>query len=205
MEREVTMQQDPYQPYQPPTQYSNQPYHQPMQYPQYPPPSYQDQPKRKSKKWLWIALGAIAVAVFACIVTMSMASKGDSTPSTTQSGSSSQNSPSNDPSTSSQSARPATFTTTHTFSGSGTKKTEIFNVGDDWKLQWTCDPSSFMGGQYNVQVYVYGSDGSMQDVAINDICKDGNTSGETEEHSGGQIYLDVNSEGSWNLTIQEPK
>lgn len=197
------MQQNPYQPYQQPTQYSDQPYQQPMQYPQYSPPPYQERPKKKSKKWLWIVLGVIALAVFACIGTMSMASKGASTPSaisTTQSGSSSRNSQSND-----QPAKPATFTTTHTFSGSGAKKTEIFNVGDDWKLQWTCDPTSFMGGQYNVQVYVYGSDGSMQDVAINDICKDGNTSGETEEHSGGQIYLDVNSEGSWNLTIQEPK
>ena len=191
------------QPYQQPTQYSNQPYYQPMQYPQYPPPPYQEQPKKKSKKWLWIAIGVTALALFACIGTVSMASNGastTSTTSTTRSDSSSQDSQPTTPPT-----KPATFTTTHTFSGNGIEKTEIFNVGDDWKLQWTCDPTSFMGGQYNVQVYVYGSDGSIQDVALNDICKDGNTSGETEEHSGGQIYLDVNSEGSWNLTIQEPK
>ncbi len=54
-------------------------------------------------------------------------------------------------------------------------------------------------------VTVYGSDGTMQDLAINDMSKTGNTSGETKEHQGGQIYLDVNSEGSWNLTVQELK
>jgi hypothetical protein len=32
--------------------------------------------------------------------------------------------------------------TTHTYSGSGIKKTEIIPLSNDWKLQWTCDPAS---------------------------------------------------------------
>jgi len=95
--------------------------------------------------------------------------------------------------------------TTHTYTGSGIKKTEIFTVPDDWKIVWKCDPASFYGSQYNVQVYVYNSDGSIADVAINDICSSSNTHGETEEHQGGSIYLDINSEGSWTIQVQEPQ
>ncbi|HEX6555814.1 MAG TPA: hypothetical protein VF026_23850 [Ktedonobacteraceae bacterium] len=98
---------------------------------------------------------------------------------------------------------PATWKTTHSFTGSGIKKTAIFTAPDDWKITWSCDPSSFYGSQYNVQVYVYSSDSTPTDVAINEICKNGNTSGETEEHQGGGVYLDINSEGSWKVQVQE--
>ncbi len=74
---------------------------------------------------------------------------------------------------------------------------------DDWKITWSCDPSSFYGSQYNVQVYVYSSDNTPTDVAINEICKNGNTSGDTEEHQGGDVYLEINSEGSWKVQVQE--
>jgi len=98
---------------------------------------------------------------------------------------------------------PTTWTTTHKYTGSGIKKTAIFTVPDDWKITWSCDPSSFYGSEYNVQVYVYNSDGTPADVAINEICKKGNTNGETEEHQGGDVYLEINSEGSWNIQVQE--
>ncbi len=84
---------------------------------------------------------------------------------------------------------PAKWTTTHSFTGSGIKKTAIFSVPDDWKIIWSCNAGSFYGNQYNVQVYVYNSDGSIADVAINELCKTGNTSGETEEHQSGDVYL----------------
>ncbi len=96
------------------------------------------------------------------------------------------------------------WTITHTFSGNGSKKTEIFTTSDDWKLSWKCDPSSDYFGSYNVIVTVYSADGTYADGAINTICKDGNTSGSTEEHQDfGQIYLDINSEDAWVITIQE--
>ncbi|MFL5625968.1 MAG: hypothetical protein ACJ788_10295 [Ktedonobacteraceae bacterium] len=100
---------------------------------------------------------------------------------------------------------PAKWTTTHNYKGSGIKKTDIFTVPDDWKITWSCNPSSFYGSQYNVQVYVYNSDGSIADVAINALCKSGNTSGETEEHQGGDVYLDINSEADWTIKVQEFK
>lgn len=100
----------------------------------------------------------------------------------------------------------STWTTTHTFSGNGTKKTETFTVGSDWKIIWKCTPTSFYGGEYNVIVSVTGSDGTPLDpAAVNTICKAGNTGDTTEEHSGGSVYLDVNSEGAWSITVQELK
>lgn len=94
------------------------------------------------------------------------------------------------------------WTTIQTFTGNGIKKTQVFTTGSDWKINWSCDPSSFYGGQYNLIVTVYGSDGSPIDVAVNSICKSGNTSDSTEEHQGGSIYLDINSEGAWKLQVQ---
>jgi hypothetical protein len=100
---------------------------------------------------------------------------------------------------------PAKWTTTHNYTGSGIKKTAIFTAPDDWKIVWKCNPSSFYGSQYNVQVLVYNSDGTIADLAINELCKNGNTSGETEEHQGGDVYLDINSEGDWTIQVQELK
>lgn len=100
---------------------------------------------------------------------------------------------------------PKKWTTTHTYKGSGSKKTEIIAVPDDWKVFWKCDPASSYGGQYNVIVDVYNSDGTLADGAINTICKTGNTGDSTEEHQSGNIYLDITSEGDWTITIQELK
>ena len=161
------------------------------------PPQPQQAPKKKSK--FGIGCGVIA-AVVILIAIISIASNSGKSSSTTTSSSGGNSATQQVP------AKPQTWQTTHTYSGSGTKKTETITVPDDWKLQWTCDPTSFNGMNYNVIIAVYNSDGTVADpAAINDMCKQGNTSGETEEHQAGNIYLDVNSEGSWSITIQELK
>ena len=174
-----------------PGQFTTQPgYQQP---PQIPPT--QPQPKKKSKKLL-IALGIIVGAVVLCAIIASASHSSSSSTTSTSSNTTQQQSPS----------KPQTWQTTHTFTGSGEKKTETIAVPDDWKIQWSCDPTSFYGGSYNIMIGVYNSDATPVDaVAINDICKAGNTSGETEERQAGNIYLDVNSEGSWTITVQELK
>jgi hypothetical protein len=59
-------------------------------------------------------------------------------------------------------------------------------------------------GQYNLTVDVDGSDGTPVDPgAVNELCQKGNMSGETEEHQGGSIYLDIQSEGSWTIQAQQ--
>jgi hypothetical protein len=100
----------------------------------------------------------------------------------------------------------AIWTTTQTFSGNGNSKTAIFPVGSDWKIAWKCDPASFVGNSYNLIVSVTGSDNTTVDPAtINTICQNGNTSGSTEEHQAGSVFLDVGSEGTWTITVSEPK
>lgn len=57
-------------------------------------------------------------------------------------------------------------------------------------------------------VNVYSSDGTILDtIAVNATCKDGvaKTTGETEEHQGGQVYLDIGGTGDWTIQVQELK
>jgi hypothetical protein len=161
----------------------------------------QQQPPKKKPSKLAIGCGSLVALVVFIVIISAATSGGKSGSTSTSSGADNTSNTTN----SSAPSKPQTWQTTHTYSGSGIKKTETITVADDWKIQWSCTPSSFMGNQYNVIITVYGSDGSMKDVAINDMCKNGNTSGETEEHSGGDVYLDINSEGQWSITVQELK
>jgi hypothetical protein len=97
-----------------------------------------------------------------------------------------------------------TWKTTQTITGNGEKKTAIFTAPDDWKILWSCTGGDF-GGYLGVTVY--DSKAAYVDGAVNATCKTGSTptTGETEEHQGGQVYLDVNGTGDWTLTIQELK
>jgi hypothetical protein len=90
---------------------------------------------------------------------------------------------------------------TYTFSGNGIQQTETINLSSDWTLEWTCDPSSSALSSYNVLVYVYNSDGSLAGVAVDTICSSSNTSGSTQMHQGGSVYLEIISEATWTLTV----
>jgi hypothetical protein len=188
--------------------YTQQPiYQQPPQ--QYDPRAAQSmptppmQPMRKPRRWPWIV--ALIVVFFIGFATGRVGT-GDATTTSTTQVTTTQSGTTTTPQTTSKPAAPQKWTTTHTFTGNGPQKTSTFTVPGDWKLLWRCTPSSFMGGSYNVQTSVTGSDGTPLDpAAINTICKNGNTSGSTEEHQGGTVYLDVNSEAAWTLTVQELK
>lgn len=187
------MQQNPQQPV-------PQPYSQPMGYlPQAP------QPQKKS--FFRTIPGIITGLIIACCVISAVAvaaSKGGDTTTGNTGGS-------GNSTTQATSAAAATATPTHalkwttiqSFSGNGAKKTATFSVPDHWRIVWACDPSSFYGGQYNVIVGVDNSDGTYLDpAAVNTICKSGNTKDNTEEHQGGDVYLDVTSEGAWTVQVQ---
>lgn len=199
--------QQPYPPqYTPPPGYPPQQPGYPPQQPYYPQQPPMQPPKKKSKAGLFVGIGVFLVVLFICVGAMS---HGDnSSPSTTTTTTNSVSNTSQSQPTQAPTQAPAksqTWTTTQKFSGNGEKKTAVFSVPDDWKIEWTCNPSSFMGGTYNVIVTVYNSDGTLSDLAINSMCKNGTTSGETEEHQAGNIYLDVASEGDWTVTVQELK
>ena len=121
-------------------------------------------------------------------------------------GESSTGSTTNSTSASSAPTKSGTWTTTHTFTGNGGKKTESFTVGDDWKIQWTCNPGS-MGMDAPFFVTPYKVDGNVPlDSGAQTTCKAGqDTKGETEEHEGGTVYIDINSGIDWTVTIQEMK
>lgn len=152
--------------------------------PQYPPYPPMPMPVPKKKPlWPWILALVLTALVASCCALVALVPGQHSTTI----------------------MQPATsWTVTHTFRGDGIKKTEAFTVGDDWKLQWKCNSDTANVGGYNVIVTVYTDTNTIQDIAVNTICNPGNLSGETEEHQGGNIYLDVNSEASWTLTVQEP-
>jgi len=156
-------------------------------------------PKKKSKLAMGCATLIVAVVLIGVIAAVSSGGKSSTSTATPSSGGDSKSAPA-------APSSPGTWTTTHTYSGNGSKKTETIPVGNDWKIQWSCTPGSFSGMDYNVIVGVYNSDATPADpAAINAMCKTGNASGETEEHTGGNVYLDINSEGDWAVTIQELK
>ena len=162
-------------------------------------------PKKRGKGLLIVGIIA-AVLVFGCIGSALASHNGTTTTTTTTSTLSNSNSATQAPTTAPTKAPVQKWTTTHTFSGNGIKKTDSFTVADTWKLNWKCDPTSFYGGKYNVIVGVTPTDGSIGDpAAINTMCSSTNTHDTTTEHTGGNIYLDVNSEGSWTIEVQELK
>ncbi len=99
---------------------------------------------------------------------------------------------------------PPKWTTTHTFSGNGSKKTATFSVPDDWKILYTCTHQE-MNVEGVLGVIVYTADNTIVDVAVNATCKPDVdlTKGETEEHQSGDIYLSIDGTGDWSISIQE--
>ena len=100
---------------------------------------------------------------------------------------------------------PLKWTTTHTFTGKGNNKTAVFSVLGDWRVGWTCDPSSASYGEYNLSLDADKIDGTILVYSmVNTICESSNTHDETEEQQhGGNVYLDIQSGGSWVITVQE--
>jgi hypothetical protein len=100
-----------------------------------------------------------------------------------------------------------TWQTTHTFTGNGARKTETFTVADSWKIQWSCKGNVEFGVDAPLYITVYNSDTKVPIDSSSTTCKatDAPTTGETEEHQGGNVYLDINAGIEWTLTIQELK
>ncbi len=97
--------------------------------------------------------------------------------------------------------QPPKWTTVQKFSGNGTKKTAIFAVPDDWKILYSCTGGDFEGF---LAVTVYDSQNTYIDGAIRASCLAGSTAttGETEEHQAGNVYLSVDATGDWSLQVQ---
>lgn len=99
-----------------------------------------------------------------------------------------------------------TWTDVQKFTGNGTKKTAIFQVPGDWKILYSCKGQDIGGTPIDgvLVVTVYDNQNNPVDVAVNATCKGTTkaTTGETEEHQSGSVYLDVNGTGDWSLQVQ---
>jgi hypothetical protein len=107
----------------------------------------------------------------------------------------------NTTSTPAASSAPAAQKVLLDLTGSGSKTTAKFNAAGDWDLTWSYDCSAFAGGSGNFQVFVYSGDGSLSSNSpVNQLGKSGN--GVENYHSGGQLYLTMNSECTWHVTAK---
>lgn len=181
----------------------------------FPPPPPSSRPSFPRRVWSWYTtrrlwLRILIPAIILVVVIGAAASGGNAgsqNPSATStavaSGPTATPGPTNTPAPTATATRTPQWTTIQSFQGNGDKQTGDFTVPNDWRLVWTCDPSSFSGGQYNLIVEVDNADGSILDPgAINTICQSGNTTDNTEEHQGGSVYLKITSEAAWTLAVQ---
>lgn len=187
--------QPPYgQPNQQPPQYPSQWQQQPFYPPPYQPP---EKPRSSFKLGLGIGCGIMAAFAIGIVVLAILVSAGRQSSTTQQQ-------------PSAQPTQALQWTTVQTITGNGSKKTAIFTAPGDWKIVWSCIGQNIDGVTADglLAVNVYNADGSIADpVAVYATCKAGQTktTGETEEHQGGQVYLSVNGTGDWTIQIQELK
>jgi hypothetical protein len=165
-------------------------------------------PPKQSRKGLFIVLGVIlAIVLIACVGISVLAAAGIFAARQAVNQTSTQVV---QQTTQVQTTTSGTWTTVQTFTGNSTTKTAIFTVPDDWKIVYTCTFLSINGITANgvLVVSVFGANGMPLDAAaVNATCKNGvaKTTGETEEHQGGQVYLNITGTGDWTVQIQELK
>lgn len=82
--------------------------------------------------------------------------------------------------------------------GSGIKTTQRFKAPDEWAIGWSYDCSNFgTNGNFAINV-----DGDVSDLAANVLGPRGHDV--TYEHSGGDVYLQINSECDWHVKAVAP-
>src|SRR6266704_3421046 len=145
----------PQPPYYPPgPQYPQQP-------PYYPPPG--QPPKKRRRLPIFLLVGALLLCVIIGVA-VATSPKPTSTTTTSATSTSAGNTATTVPTKASTPVQQK-WTTTHTFTGNGNKKTAIFSVPDDWKIVWKCDPASFTIGQYNAIELTYDPPHARLDLA----------------------------------------
>lgn len=82
--------------------------------------------------------------------------------------------------------------------GNGIKKSTPFTTSGPWTLGYAFDCSSF-GDTGNFIVTVFGTDGTIRDLAVNELAGKGNST--TQGYATGDLYLEMNSECSWSVRV----
>ena len=159
------------------------------------------QPPKKSRTWLWIIT---LIVVFFVGYGAGHSGSTASTDTTTTNIQASSTTPGAQD-TPQATVKPKTWTVTHTFTGNGSKKTGTFSVPSDWKITWSCQETDGIDAQLFISIY--NSDATPFDSGPDTTCKASGpkTTGETEEHQAGNVYLDINTAIPWSISIQELK
>ena len=95
--------------------------------------------------------------------------------------------------------------TLYSLKGSGIKTGKPFAIPDEdlsveLDYSFSCRAFGYAG---NFQVYWYEPDGSLGDIAVNDLAMTGKSSTELYLDEGGPIHLEMNSECSWQVIVRE--
>ncbi len=84
------------------------------------------------------------------------------------------------------------------WNGNGSKTTEKFTVGSEWKIVWDTKPGPY--GAMNFQIYIYDDQGNISGVAANVI---GSSSDESFQYQSGTYYLQFNTAQPYQVKVLE--
>jgi len=82
--------------------------------------------------------------------------------------------------------------------GTGIRDTEAFTVGDHWRVDWVFNQTQPVG---QMQVFIYGADGRLLNIATNIQRTDANTT--FWLGPGSYVLKVISSGGDWKLDVQD--
>ncbi len=98
---------------------------------------------------------------------------------------------------------PLQWKTLYSFEAIGSKKTFPFSVPQNWRFLWSCGNTE--QDFYSLTIEVNKPDGSVVDpTAVITQCRQTTISALVQEHKGGMVYLNVDSDSGWTIQVQVP-
>ena len=91
-----------------------------------------------------------------------------------------------------------TWSVVKMWQGTGIRDTETFTVGDHWRVDWVFNQTQAVG---QMQVFIYGADGRLLNIATNIQRADANTT--FWLGSGTYTLKVISSGGDWKLDVQD--
>ena len=102
------------------------------------------------------------------------------------------------------------WTTVARYTGKNDAETPVFIAYvSEWRLRWTCNPASFYG-EYDLIIDAIDTSGdTFNNItgAVNIVCKPGQVGGFSAliRNWTGTFFLNVISEGTWQINVEEFK
>ena len=154
------------------------------------------QPVQARKRWPWLIVLVAAILLVSFGIWRAV-SGSPTTASTTTSTSTSLPTPTPTPT--------RTWHTLLTFSGGNeTKNTQKFKVPADWQVTWSCRGVNGVDG--GLFIVIYNANGSLYNAGAQVTClASKQVIGSAEEFKSGDIYLNINSNSPWTVSVQQPQ